>query len=86
MAIDPSTPNVVYLGTSDGAGLFKSTDAGATWKRKKAGIVGTLVIDPSEPSTIYAALNTARGNGKGVFRSTDGGDHWRSASKGLPRR
>src|SRR5262245_37486086 len=54
--------------------IFRSTDAGASWK-PLGNIVGVLAmaLDPTSATTIYAGTN------RGVFASTDGGDTWSSA-------
>jgi photosystem II stability/assembly factor-like uncharacterized protein len=75
LAIDPSNPAIVYAGTqniysweANDDGVFKSTDAGATWIRMSRGIGGgygfpsgssvyALAIDPTAPLTIYAAAS-----------------------------
>jgi photosystem II stability/assembly factor-like uncharacterized protein len=68
IAIDPSTPSLVYIGTSD-AGVFRSTDAGRTWTPINAGLgsleVNALAIDPSMPTRLYA------GTGSGVYEVDD---------------
>ncbi len=55
-------------------GVFRSTDAGASWKLLGS-ITGVQVvaIDPASLATIYA------GTGRGVLKSTDGGESWTSA-------
>ena len=86
MAIDPSNPNILYAGTGEGffnadgvrgAGLFKTTDAGANWTRLPATInnanfffVNDIVVSPSNSQHVYAATRA------GVFRSLDGGTSW----------
>ena len=88
-----SDPNVVYAGTgsskirsnvSIGKGIFKSTDAGKTWKfvgLRDAGQIATVRIHPSNPNTVYVA---STGNpfipnkDRGVFRTTDGGQTWKN--------
>jgi photosystem II stability/assembly factor-like uncharacterized protein len=79
LTLDPAQPGVLYAGT-DGTGVVKSTDGGATWTVKSAGLMQmnalSLAIDPVAPSTIYVGTD----NG-GVFRSTDGGASW--GSRGL---
>ena len=93
LAIDPATPSTLYAGTwgegvyyigSVGAGLFKSTNSGASWSNTgltdpggTALDVYNLAIDPSTPSTLYA------GTGGGVFRSTNSGGSWSAVSSGL---
>ena len=56
LVIDPVTPSTLYVGT--GSGVFKSTDAGASWNALNTGLanlsVTALVIDPIAPSTLYA--------------------------------
>jgi photosystem II stability/assembly factor-like uncharacterized protein len=80
LALDPLDPETLYA-YGDHAGLFKSTNGGATWRR--AGLPNTLVdalaLDPEESATLYA------GTGEGVFKSTDAGESWRAASTGLDR-
>jgi photosystem II stability/assembly factor-like uncharacterized protein len=91
IAIQQSNPSVVWVGTGEGnprnslnlgAGIYKSLDAGKTWK--KMGLDRTIcihrvVIDPTNPNTVYAA---AIGNPyaehpeRGVFKTTDGGETW----------
>jgi hypothetical protein len=72
MAIDPTRPDTLYVGTW--SGVFKSTDGGRTWKSVNTGLSATevyaLTVDPFTPTTLYAGT---RGNG--VFRSTDGGEN-----------
>jgi len=81
VALDPSDPEVVYAGTgeytvgSDGDGLFRSTDGGATWLRiATAGQTSFrfsgLIVDPTDPLVIHCA-----GSG-GYDRSDDGGATW----------
>ena len=67
------------------AAIHKSADGGATWKKLEAGLpkeekgrIG-LAIAPSEPDTVYAVVEAARGAG-GFFRSTDGGGNWEKRS------
>lgn len=86
-----SDPNVVYVGTGQGTlrgnvavgdGMYKSTDAGKTWKQiglSKAGQIGRVRVHPRDENLVYAA---AIGNpfvpneDRGVFRSRDGGKTW----------
>ncbi len=87
----PSDPNVIYVGTgsskirsnvSIGRGMYKSSDAGRTWKfigLRDAGQISAVRVHPANPDIVYAA---ALGNPfidneeRGVFRSTDGGRTW----------
>jgi hypothetical protein len=77
---DPSNSKTVYAAST--AGFLKSTDGGESWSNfGNAGVsFSTLVLDPSNPSTLYAGNQT----GSGIYKSTDGGSHWSSARVGLP--
>ena len=91
VAVSESNPDVVYLGMGEtelrgnimqGDGVYKSTDAGKTWKH--VGLTDTqsiarIRIDPSNPDIVYvAALGHPYGPNaeRGVFRSKDGGATW----------
>ena len=87
LAIDPTSPAILYAGTiTPAGGLYKTTDGGASWHVSNSGLVfsGTTIpppvrslsIDPSNPQTVFAATLT------GVFKSLDGGTTW-NASVGL---
>jgi photosystem II stability/assembly factor-like uncharacterized protein len=91
VAVAPSDPNIVYVGTGEpdiraqhsyGVGMFKSTDAGKTWKQiglDKTSQIGRIVVDPTNPDRVYvAALGHVYDANpeRGVYRSTDGGEHW----------
>src|SRR5215510_10820731 len=86
-----SDPNVVYVGMgeacirgnfSHGDGVYKSTDAGKTWKRvglEDSRVIGRIRIHPKNPDLVYAAaLGHVAGPNeqRGVFRSKDGGKTW----------
>ncbi len=85
-------PFTFYFG-SCGGGIWKTTDAGTTWKNVSdgqlgTGSVGALAVAPSDPNVIYAGMGEAdiRGVttsfGDGVYRSTDAGTTW--VHLGLP--
>jgi hypothetical protein len=74
IAIDPSTPTKIYVGT-DGGGVFKSTNGGNSWAQVNQGLndlkVTALAIDWFTPSRIYVGTE----NG-GIFSSLDSGESW----------
>ncbi len=81
VALDPSNPETVYVGTgeysmrSTGDGLFRSTDGGATWERlattSQVGVTcSRILVDPSDSLTLHVAGDP------GYARSTDGGATW----------
>ena len=91
IAVSDSDPNVVYVGmgespirgnVSHGDGVYKSTDAGKTWKRiglEDTRQIGRIRIHPRNPDLVYvAALGHVWGpnDQRGVFRSKDGGKTW----------
>ena len=91
VAIAPSDPNIVYVGTGEynprnsvsyGDGVYKSTDAGKTWKNvglKKSFSIGKIVIHPKDPNTVYVAAGGRMwgpNDERGIFKTTDGGQSW----------
>src|SRR5271154_5562283 len=99
IAVAPSNPNVLYVGTGEadmrsaisfGDGVYKSTDAGHTWKHLGLGDsrqIGKIVIDPRNPDRVFvAALGHAYGPNaeRGVYRSLDGGSTWQKVLENGP--
>jgi photosystem II stability/assembly factor-like uncharacterized protein len=91
IAVAPSDPNVIWVGTGEsqlredltyGTGVYRSTDAGETWKH--LGLTDThqitdVVIDPRDPDRVFvSAIGHAFGPNaeRGVFRTLDGGKSW----------
>jgi photosystem II stability/assembly factor-like uncharacterized protein len=89
--VAPSNPRIVYVGTGDmitggtldqGNGVYKSTDAGATWQH--LGLAGTrhiqtMLVDPRNPDVVLVGAlgdHIERSAERGVYRSTDGGRSW----------
>ena len=92
LQIAPTDPNTIYVGTGEnnprnsasiGMGIYKSVDAGKTWKY--VGLDGTdkiarLRIDPRDANIVYVcALGHTWGPNeeRGVFKTTDGGANWK---------
>jgi photosystem II stability/assembly factor-like uncharacterized protein len=90
VVVNQANPSILYLGTGElnysgdshyGDGIFKSTDAGASWAQVAPGsLVGTrcsqMAIDPANQNTVYFAGNL------GVFKSTNAGVNWVSTGSG----
>ena len=91
LAVAPSDPNVIYAGTGEGCirgnaatgdGVYKSVDAGKTWKNvglRDSRAIGKLIVDPHDPDVVFvAALGHPYGPNpeRGIFRTTDGGKTW----------
>jgi photosystem II stability/assembly factor-like uncharacterized protein len=78
-AVDPSNPDVLYLGSTH-KGLFRSTNGGQSWSKLPAlpaASINDIAIDPTDSQTLYAATD------KGAFISRDGGDAWTPLQSGL---
>src|SRR4029453_8289900 len=91
VSVAESNPDVVYVGMGEGGlrgnlssgdGVYKSTDAGKTWKHMgllDSSQIGRLRIHPTNPDVVYvAAIGHAYGPNaeRGVFRTKDGGTTW----------
>src|SRR5688572_18413536 len=91
VVVDPKDSNVVWLGTGEnasqrsahfGTGLYKSVDAGMSWKRvglENSEHIGKILIDPRNSNTVYVASQGplfSAGGDRGVFKTTDGGATW----------
>lgn len=91
IAIQQSNPDVVWVGTGEGNprnslnggyGIYKSLDAGKTWKLmglEKTRNIHKIIVDPQNPNTVYvAAIGSPWGAHleRGIFKTTDGGKSW----------
>ncbi len=78
IAVAPSNPATVYIGTS--SGVFRSTNRGASWQ--PAGLadkkVRSLAVDPQQANVVYAGTEF-----ESVWISNNGGANWQNASSGL---
>ncbi|MEJ7623065.1 MAG: hypothetical protein WKF34_03655 [Pyrinomonadaceae bacterium] len=104
--VHPRDPNTVYVaaighlwGNNDERGIFRTRDGGKTWQKILSRNAQTgasdLILDPSNPNTMYAGFwqvsrrpwrMDSGGDGSGLFKSTDGGDTWAdiTRNRGLP--
>ncbi|HXT17014.1 MAG TPA: hypothetical protein VN706_15340 [Gemmatimonadaceae bacterium] len=91
LAIAPSNSRIIYAGSGEqnnrqssswGSGVYKTTDAGATWTHiglENTTSIGRVIVHPTDPNIVYAA---AVGNlwkaspERGVYKTTDGGRTW----------
>ena len=84
LAVAASDADVIYVGTGEyleGNGVYKSTDAGATWMN--AGLndvhhISSIIIDPRDPNIVLVGSYDIFGVGpqRGLFKTTDGGKTW----------
>jgi len=107
IVVHPTNPDIVYVAAlghlyseNDERGLYKSTNGGRSWDRvlgpqvegRRIGVVD-MVMDPSDPNTLYAAsYDKVRlpytfdlaGPGSRLYKTTDGGSNWIQIGQGLP--
>ncbi|MGH9845643.1 MAG: VPS10 domain-containing protein [Blastocatellia bacterium] len=91
VAIAPSDPNMVWVGTGEnnnrqssswGDGVYKSTDGGKTWKNmglRDSKQIARIIVDPVDHDVVYvSALGSLWGAGgdRGVYKTSDGGLTW----------
>jgi photosystem II stability/assembly factor-like uncharacterized protein len=91
VAVAPSNPNIVWVGTGEGnifrssqagVGVYKSLDAGKTWTHMGLADTNTIpriVVHPMNPDVVYVAASGHEWTDnpdRGVFKTTDGGKTW----------
>ncbi|HEY1527845.1 MAG TPA: transcriptional regulator [Candidatus Angelobacter sp.] len=81
LQMDPTDHNVVYAGTTEG--LWKTTDAGATWKHMTGSniVINDVLVDPRRPSRVLLATDRS-----GVLASDDGGVTFTASNRGFTHR
>lgn len=91
VAVAPSDPDTVWVGTGEvlmarssfaGTGVFKSTDAGATWRHMgltDSHHIAKVIVHPDNPDVVWVAVIGhlySFNEERGVFKTTDGGQSW----------
>ena len=91
ISLDPQDPNIIWVGTGEnvggrhvayGDGVYKSEDAGKTWKNmglKKSEHLSKIVIHPKNSNIIWIASQGplwSKGGERGIYKSIDGGKSW----------
>jgi len=92
IVIDPSNPNLVWLGTGEnnhqralgyGNGVYKSEDGGDSWTNmglKESRQIGKIIIHPKNSNIVYVAAEGSvwgPGGDRGLYKTTDGGKTWK---------
>jgi photosystem II stability/assembly factor-like uncharacterized protein len=92
VTVDPKNSDIVWLGTGEnqaqraigwGDGIYKSTDAGKTWKNvglRNSEHIAKVLIDPRDSNIVYVASQGplfSPGGDRGLYQTTDGGQTWK---------
>ena len=92
VTIDPKNTDVIWLGTGEnnaqraigwGDGIYKSTDAGKTWKNMglpHSEHIAKILVDPRDSNVVYVAAQGplfSPGGDRGLYKTTDGGQTWK---------
>lgn len=96
VTIDAKNPNIVWVGTGErnsqrsvsyGDGVYKSIDAGRSWKNvglKNSEHIGRILVDPTNSDIVYVAAQGplwSSGGDRGLYKTTDGGKTWEQSLK-----
>jgi len=92
IAMAPSNPDIVYVGTGEapirgvatarGDGMYRSDDGGKSWRRiglEHSRHISKVIVDSKDPNLVYVAVQGdawGPSEERGVYRSRDGGAHW----------
>jgi photosystem II stability/assembly factor-like uncharacterized protein len=91
ITLDPKNPNVVWVGTGEnnsqrsvgyGDGVYRSDDAGRTWKNvglKQSEHIARILVDPRDSNVVYVAAQGplwGPGGDRGLYKTTNGGGTW----------
>ena len=91
LAIAPSNPEIVWVGTGEanifrssnpGCGLWKTTDGGKTWKHmglEETFTISRILVHPENPDMVYVAASGhewTQNKDRGLYKTTDGGESW----------
>ena len=89
VAVAPSNPDIVYVGTgeqTEGNGMYKSADAGATWTHiglEDTKYISAVIVDPRDPNIVVVGVlghpilgTAAAAKTRGVYKTSDGGKTW----------
>lgn len=83
-AFHPTNPSIIFAGSDDGGGVWKSINGGQDWNLLTANFPNmtgwSITIDPLSPNTIYVCDVYSR---HGLLKSTDGGNTWSQIVNGL---
>ncbi|WNC73679.1 FlgD immunoglobulin-like domain containing protein [Thalassotalea psychrophila] len=96
VTIDPSNSNIIWVGTGEnnggrhlsfGDGVYRSLDAGKTWKNmglKESEHISDIIIHPTDSNTVWVSSQGplwSKGGQRGLFKTTNGGQTWENVLK-----